>query len=245
MKNFIITGSSSGIGNAVASQLNNPDFHLYLLGRDIEQANKLKLKLDSHITFVECDLKNIGNIQSSLSGLPSVIDGFVHCAGVTTTDPISKINYEKFDYLFKVNMFSFIEILKWIVKEKKLNSEVWTSVVAVSSIASVKGGIGQTLYAASKAALEATVLTLSKELIRKKIRINSVRPGLVDTPMTRKWMEAIGINDLDELNRLQLSGVANPSDIANVICFLLETKSQHIVGQNINVDGGGPVSQFF
>ena len=245
MKNFIITGSSSGIGNALASQLNNPEFHLYLLGRDVEQANELKFKLDSKITFVKCDLKNIDSIQSSLSGLPSIIDGFVHCAGVTTTQPINKINYEKFDYIFKVNMFSFIEILKWIVKEKKLKSESWTSVVAVSSIASVRGGIGQTLYAASKAALEATVLTLSKELIRKKIRINSVRPGLVDTPMTRKWMETVGVDDLDKLNRLQLSGVAKPSDIANVICFLLEARSQHIVGQNINIDGGGPVSVFF
>ena len=58
-------------------------------------------------------------------------------------------------------------------------------------------------------------------------------------------MAAFGIDDLDELNRLQLSGVAEPFEIANVICFLLEQKSQHIVGQNINVDGGGPVSQFF
>lgn len=245
MKNFIITGSSSGIGHAVALQLNNPDFHLFLLGRDVDQANKLNKKIDSQITFIECDLKNISSIQSSLSNLPDVIDGFVHCAGITSIEPINKIYYEKFDSIFKVNMFSFIEILKCIVKNKKIKSDDWTSVVAVSSIASEKGGIGQTLYAASKAALEATVFTLSKELIRKKIRINSVRPGLVDTPMTRKWMEDVGINDLNELNKLQLSGVATSSDIANVITFLLDKRSQHIVGQNINVDGGGPTSQFF
>jgi len=245
MKNFIITGSSSGIGNSVALQLNNPEFHLYLLGRDAGHSKALKLKLDSQITFIECDLENIDNIQFSLSELPSVIDGFVHCAGVTAILPINKIDYKKFEDIFKINMFSFIEILKFIVKRKKLKSDNWTSVVAVSSIASVRGGIGQTLYSASKAALEASIMTLSKELIRKKIRINSVRPGLVDTPMTRKWMQTLGINDFEAVNRLQLSGIAKPSDIADVICFLLESRAQHIVGQNINVDGGGPVSAIF
>lgn len=245
MKNFIITGTSSGIGNAVALQLNNKDFHLYLLGRDELKAKELKLISNSQISFIECNLENIENIQSTLTNLPNKIDGFIHCAGVTSTEPINKVNYEKFENIFKINFFSFIEILKWIVKQKKINCEDWTSVVAVSSIASVSGGIGQTLYAASKAALEASVMTLSKELIRKKIRINSVRPGLVDTPMTRKWMHKIGVEDMEVLNKFQLSGVAKPSDIANVICFLLESRAQHVVGQNINIDGGGPVSSFF
>jgi NAD(P)-dependent dehydrogenase (short-subunit alcohol dehydrogenase family) len=245
MKNFVITGYSSGIGHAVALKLNNPEFHLYLLGRDSINSKLLELKLDSKITFIECDLEDIDNIKYSLVKLPSLIDGFVHCAGVTSTIPINKINYEKFEYIFKINMYSFIEILKWIANEKKTKSEYWTSVVGVSSIASVSGGIGQTLYSASKAALEASVMTLSKELFRKKIRINSVRPGLVDTPMTRAWMHKMGIDDLEALNRLQLSGVAKPSDIADVICFLIDSSSKHIVGQNINVDGGGQVSGIF
>jgi NAD(P)-dependent dehydrogenase (short-subunit alcohol dehydrogenase family) len=245
MKNFVITGYSSGIGHAVALKLNNPEFHLYLLGRDSIKSKFLELNLDSKVTFIECELEDIDNFKNSLIKLPSIIDGFVHCAGVTSTIPINKIDHGKFEYIFKINMYSFIEILKYIAKEKNTKSVHWTSVVAVSSIASINGGIGQTLYSASKAALEASVVTLSKELFRKKIRINSVRPGLVDTPMTRAWMHKIGIEDFEALNRLQLSGVAKPSHIADVICFLLNSSSKHIVGQNINVDGGGYVSGIF
>jgi NAD(P)-dependent dehydrogenase (short-subunit alcohol dehydrogenase family) len=245
MKNFILTGSSSGIGYAVALMLNNPNFHLFLLGRNTNKLTELKLILKSRITFIECNLENTENIQSALTNLPNKIDGFIHCAGVSSTHPINKINYDKFENIFKINVFSFIEILKFVAKIKKSNSDYWTSVVAVSSVAAIRGGIGQTLYSASKAALDASVITLSKELIRKKIRINSVRPGLVDTPMTREWMKTIGIENIEILNKLELSGIANPSDIANVINFLLESKSQHIVGQNINIDGGGPTSTFF
>jgi len=245
MKNFIITGSSSGIGQAVALNLNNTEFHLYLLVRDVFKAQELESKLDSQITFIKCDLEDIESIHSSLSLIPNQINGFVHCAGVSSTQPINRIDYKKFENIFKINMFSFLEIMKWIVKEKKMSLDYWTSVVAVSSIASLRGGVGQTLYSASKAALEASIITLSKELVRKKIRLNSVRPGLVDTPMTSKWMQTVGIDDYEALNKLQLSGIASPNDIANIILFLLDSKSQHIVGQNINVDGGGPISTIF
>jgi NAD(P)-dependent dehydrogenase (short-subunit alcohol dehydrogenase family) len=157
---------------------------------------------------------------------------------------LKNVSYSKFEKSIKINMFSVIELMKLMVLCKS-NSNTWTNVVAISSIASQHGGVGQTIYSASKAALEAAVRVLSKELISKKIRINCVSPGLVNTEMTKRWMERIGINDIDSLSNMQLSGIAEPLEIAHIIEFLLSSKSSHVIGQNISVDGGGPKSSIF
>jgi len=245
MLNYLITGATSGIGKAVVHLLNEENHHLILVGRDQIRLNEISENLNAMHTTICCDLDDVSNLKDVLNILPDRIDGFVHCAGVDSTVPLKNITYEKFEKVFKVNFFSFLEIIKQISVTKKNTSDYWTSVVAVSSIASNKGGAGQTIYSSSKAALEAAVIVLSKELIKKKFRINCVRPGLVDTEMTRRWMKRIGIEDINELSKMQLSGIAKPEEIANVICFLLSPESTHILGQNITVDGGGPSSSIF
>lgn len=244
MANILITGASSGIGRELVHLLDNRNNHLILIGRDKEKLVNLSNQLVSKFTLIEYNLEDIYNIKFLLNDMPSVIDGFAHCAGIDSTLPLKNISYAKFEKSFKINTFSFIELMKLIVNSKN-NSNHWINVVAISSIASQHGGIAQTIYAASKAALEATVRVLSKELISKKIRINCVSPGLVNTEMTKRWMERIGIEDKDSLSKLQLSGIAEPEEIANIIEFLLSPKSSHVVGQNISIDGGGPKSSIF
>jgi len=244
MANILITGASSGIGKALVSLLDNSSNHLILIGRDKKKLVNLSNDLVSKFTLIEFDLEDIDNIKLLLCQIPSVIDGFAHCAGIDSTLPLKNITYAKFEKSIKINMFSFIELMKLLAYSKS-NSNTWTNVVAISSIASHYGGVAQTIYSASKAALEAAVRVLSKELISKKIRINCVSPGLVNTEMTKRWMERIGIDDIDSLSKMQLSGIAEPIEIANIIDFLLSSKSSHIVGQNISVDGGGPKLSIF
>ena len=244
MSNFLITGASSGIGNALVHLLDNKDNHLILIGRDINKLNFLSKNLTAKSTLIQFDLEDVDNIKFLSKDMPVVIDAFAHCAGIDSTLPLKNINYSKFEKSIKVNMFSFIELIKIIVNTKS-KSDFWTSVVAVSSIASQHGGVAQTIYASSKAALEASVRVLSKELINNKIRINCVSPGLVNTEMTKRWMERVGIDNINTLSKFQLSGIAEPIEIANVIEFLLSAKSSHIVGQNICIDGGGPKSLIF
>lgn len=243
--NYLVTGASSGIGKSVVHQLDKENNHLYLIGRNESNLLDGLVLTKSKFTFILCDLEKTEKICEALSVLPSQIDGFVHCAGVDSTLPLNKISIQKFEQIFKLNFFSFIEIMKVISKLKKSSDDFWTSVVAVSSIASKYGGIGQTLYSSSKAALESSVRVLSKELIKKKIRINCVSPGLVNTEMTRRWMNKLGIEDINELNQSQISGIAQPENISSVIIFLLSKEAAHIIGHNLVVDGGGPTSKFF
>lgn len=244
MANILITGASSGIGNALVHLLDNKDNHLILIGRDINKLNILSNDLIAKSTLIKFDLEDIDNIKYLSNDIPSVIDGFAHCAGIDSTLPLKNVNYSKFEKSIKINMFSFIELMKLIVSIKN-KSNFWTNVVAVSSIASQHGGIAQTIYSSSKAALEASVRVLSKELLNNKFRINCVSPGLVNTEMTQRWMERVGIENINILSKFQQSGIAEPIEIANVIEFLLSSKSSHIVGQNINIDGGGPKSLIF
>jgi NAD(P)-dependent dehydrogenase (short-subunit alcohol dehydrogenase family) len=245
MKNILITGGTSGIGAAVVQKLDSYDSHLIILSRNKSGASNKFINLKSKITLIQCDLSQISKIEESLTEIPDRIDCFVHSAGISHTKPLNKLKQDIYTDVFNVNVFSFIEIMRIISIRKVKAQNYWTNVVAVSSVASKIGGVGQIVYAASKAALESAIRTLTKELNKKNIRLNGVRPGLVDTPMTLDWMETIGLQDINQLNDFILNGLAKPTEVADVICFLLSNESRQIMGQNITVDGGGVKNKLF
>lgn len=244
-KNIIITGSTSGIGRALATSVDSQAHHLILVGRSPEKLAALAKECKGATTQVVLDLADVEQISTLEQQLPQHIHGFVHAAGQESVEPLKSINYKKFDYLMQLHLYSFVNILKILEKKKNKNDPYTTSVVALSSVASDAGGAGQTMYAASKAAMEAVVRVLSKELVAKRIRINSIKPGIVDTEMTRRWMRRLGIADMRDVQQMQLSGVAEPMDVVNLINFLLSDKSKHIVGTQIKIDGGGPSGKVF
>lgn len=244
-KCIIITGATSGIGKCLAHKLAGEQHNLILIGRDggklVEMANELK----SPCTLISADLADFDQLSALIKQLPSRIDGFVHAAGVESVEPLRLVNYKKFDYLMRLHLYSFVEIIKHIDKCKKKTDLYDTSVIAISSIASRAGGVGQTMYSSSKASLEAATKVLSKELSPKRIRINAIKPGIIDTEMTRRWMRRIGLTDFSEVDKMQLNGAGKPEDVANLLSFLLSDDSRHIVGSEINIDGGGPAGKIF
>jgi len=244
-KNIIITGATSGIGRALVNKIDNESNNLILVGRSNEKLIELSRQIKTSSIIFAIDLFNVEELAELLSQFPTRIDGFVHAAGVESVESIKMLSYNKFDKIMRLHVYAFIEILKFIEKNKRKEDKYHTSVVAVSSIASDTGGVGQTMYAASKAALEAAIRVLSKELVAKRIRINAVKPGIVDTDMTRRWMRRIGISDFSEVEKMQLNGVAQPDEIASLISFLLSDQAQHIVGTQIKIDGGGPSGKIF
>lgn len=244
-RNILITGATSGIGRCLVDKLSCDQNHLVLIGRSADRLSEIEGQLKFSCTTLAVDLADINQLSSQIQLLPNKIDGFVHAAGVESVEPIKLVNYVKFDYIMRLHLYSFVEIVKYIDKCKKKTDTYDTSVVAISSIASSTGGVGQTMYSSSKAALEAATRVLCKELSSKSIRINSIKPGIVDTEMTRRWMRRIGLSDISEVDRMQLNGTAKPEDVANLVAFLLSDESRHIVGAEINIDGGGPAGKIF
>jgi short-subunit dehydrogenase len=242
---YIITGATSGIGKGLTVELDKLGEKLILMARSKEKLVELEYSLNGKHIYIEVDLTNIDDLMNVLKSKEYKIKGFIHCAGLESVLPLRQLSYLKFDYIMRLHVYSFVEIVKYIEKNKSLSDDFLTSIIAISSIASQNGGIGQSMYAASKAGLESLVRVFSKELSNKKIRLNSIQPGIVNTEMTERWRRKIGISSIDELNLLQLNGIAEISDIVSLILFLLMDNSKHISGTEIRIDGGGPINKYF
>lgn len=242
---YVITGVTSGIGKYLTQLLDDCGYNLILIARSSQKLNELSHTLKGNHDYITIDLTNIDELSHILKERKDKIRGFVHCAGMESVVPLRQVSYMKFDYLMRLHLYSFIEIVKYIERNKSASDSFLTSIVAISSIASHSGGIGQTMYAASKSALESAVRTMSKELASKNIRFNSILPGIVNTEMTDRWRRKLGITNPDDLNKLQLNGIAEVNDIVSLIQFLLSDDSKQICGTEIKIDGGGPLNKYF
>ena len=163
------------------------------------------------------------------------IDGLVHCAGISSRKPLNVLKKEGFDNLMDVNFYSFVELVK--LATKKNNFACGGSIVAISSVSSIKGYKAKTEYCVSKAALDAAVRCFAQELIHKNIRVNTIMPGVVDTPMAlnaRIISQTVG----GETNEQQPLGNTQPREIANLVAFLLSDATNTITGTSIRIDGG-------
>lgn len=173
----------------------------------------IKLKIDLSSDF-ELDLKNI--------------DGLIHCAGVNFLSNYNDIDFEKFEKLININSLSLLRLCQ------KINFNNSANIIAIGSLYASTIKPQRLMYAFSKHGLYAIVKTLALELSTKKIKVNMISPGFVDTEMTRKNNSQ---SRIDELNSLIPLGLTSPDEIAKM-CFYLITNNQAITGQNIIIDGG-------
>ena len=235
-KNILIDGGGRGIGKATAQLLAKLGARIILLDMKEHELKETvnSLEGDNHIihTF---DLSNLGQISTVISEIAAEvggIDGYVHCVGIRSYQPLKVLDYSSLQKVMNVNFVSFVEMTRQLMKKGNYNKGL--SVVAISSISSKNGGAGVTAYAASKAAIDGAIRSMAPELAKKGARINSVMPGQTHT---EAYDEIVGDSVDPVLNR-QYLGLSEPSDIANVIVFLLSDSSRMITGAAIPVDGG-------
>lgn len=239
-KSFLLTGATSGIGRAVAMLLSELGASLILIGRDelkLEKTCSELINPNNH-RLVKFDLKNTENVASLMKGIQADIgniSGIVYSCGISPILPLRSISYTKLDEVMRVNLYSFIEMVKIYSLREYMNNG---SIVAISSTASTMPEKGQTIYSASKAALDVAVMCLSQELCNRKIRINTIRPGLIESEMTEKFSQVSGPDFLETQKSKQLLGLGKPSDIANFVAFLLSDFSSFCTGRSYYADGG-------
>lgn len=236
-KTILVTGASSGIGAQTAIDCSKMGAHVIITARNEERLVQTyhSLSGEGHKT-ITADLKRGEDMDALISSLPK-LNGVVLCAGVGFTLPFAFCSREKMDDVFNINFFAPVELLRILSKKKKL--ELDSSVVFVSSIGGVQiFNVGNSVYGASKGALNTMMKQASLELASKKIRVNSVNPGMVNTKLIHEGMTLTEEQLKEDEKRYPLKRYGETSDVSNGIIYLLSDASSWVTGHALVIDGG-------
>ncbi len=245
MSNYIVTGATSGIGETFVKSIASEDNRLIIVGRNAEKLDYFKNNLSGNIYTVKYDLRDLENIKTLFE--PCVnenfkLDGLIYCAGIDEAWPIKVNNLTKMQEIMTVNCFAFVEMCRFFYSKRY--SVDGAAIVAISSLASVLNEKGNSAYSMSKAALNSAIKTMSKEFGRRKIRVNAILPGGVDTPMGTAKGDLIALakdNSVETIkdsdNPQPLGGISAEA-IVRMIEFLLGTEAQFCTGELMTISGG-------
>ncbi|MCH8567404.1 MAG: SDR family oxidoreductase [Balneolales bacterium] len=244
-KTILITGASSGIGKSIAIACADAGASIFAFGRDQERLADTLSKLvcnsdnQNHRSFaVELtDDDSISEIMKSLEEEGVRFSGFVHSAGISTTLPLRSMKPDSTTPFMKLNVDAGIHLTKWITR-KKMVAENGSSVVFLSSVMSVVGESGKTIYSMTKGALLSASRSLAVELAPKKVRVNCISPGVVETPMSGKAVYSRNEVALKYVQDLHPLGLGKPEDVAYSCVYLLSDAAKWVTGTNMIVDGG-------
>lgn len=240
-KRILVTGASSGIGKAIAIACSKMGAEIVLLGRNEERLNETLLLLEKgknhrYYSFDFSEGRDFSEIGNKIIE-EGKLNGLVNCAGVTSTLPIKSVSTDRLKKLFEINVFGAFDVTKWFTK-KSVIVEGGASIVFIASVMGVMGEVGKTLYSMSKGALISGSKSMALELAPRKIRVNTISPGVVLTPMVENGVYAQDQESFEKVSNKHILGIGEPSDIANAVVFLLSDGSKWITGSNLIVDGG-------
>ena len=229
-KTILVTGSTSGIGEAAVIYFLTQGASVLALGRNDLKLQKLKNINPFKITTLNCDLEREQGFLCD-----SNIDGIFHAAGNELLLPARSMTRESLDSLMRVSVHSVYTIISSVLRASSITRNV--SMVMMSSVAGIRGSAGMSAYAASKAAIDAMTRSLAVEYA-PYWRFNSIVCGAVETPMHERIRLRVGSIGMDQHKRDHLLGFGHPIDIAKAASFLLSDDSKWITGTNMVVDGG-------
>lgn len=238
-KRYLVTGASSGIGRACALMIARLGATVVLLGRDSSrlQATRQEMQGDGHVLF-PFDLLEFERYEEvfRFSAAQQKLHGLVHAAGVCPAIPVQSLSPTLMQESMGINYYAFLLLMKFF--SKKIYSD-GGSAVAISSVSGTAGWAGGSLYSGTKGAVDSAVRSLAIELAGKKIRVNSVVPSHIKTPMyeggVAQMNDAAGLQKMLEKQPL---GLGEPEDVAHAVAFLLSDASRFITGTQLVVDGG-------
>lgn len=235
-KTILVTGASSGIGKATAIECSKMGAKVVVTGRNETRLEETFEQLEGscHEKLVG-DLSNQGYLEDLVASVPP-LDGVVLCAGIATVKPILFSTPEEFRSIFDVNFFAPVELLRLLAKKKKL-SKGSSCVFIVSIGGNNVWSPGGAIYGTSKAALKSAVNYYAVELAPKKIRVNGICPGMVETPLIKS--DAYSQEQVEADKTLYpLGRYGFPEDIAYAAIYLLSNASSWITGSHFVIDGG-------
>lgn len=239
-KKYLVTGASSGLGRDISILLSKSGARLVITGRNEDELNKtLEMMSGPGHIGIPYDLSAEDDYTELLERSAAdsrKLDGFVHSAGVMPLTPVNTLKKKTINDCLSVNFVAFLELMRCFSKKKYRSDKA--SVVGISSICSLYPGKCQTVYAASKAAMNASVQALALELYGKGIRVNTVLPGTIRTKGYSDNAVLVGEDVQAENIKKQIHGLISTEEVFNVVAFLLSDASSAITGRALFADGG-------
>lgn len=234
-KTILVTGASSGIGRAIAVECSRMGATVILTARNAERLEKTLSMLEgAGHAVVAADLTEENDRKHLIESLP-VLDGVVQNAGVFNTVLTKNIQQKDLDYVLPPNLYAPILLQKELVKHKLLAKG--SSVVFMSSIASLRPFIGNAVYTISKAGITGYAKVLALELAPKNIRVNCICPGIVRTDLTENSVFSTEEYKAEEM-KYPLKRYGKPEEIAYMAVYLLSDASAWVTGTTMEVSGG-------
>ena len=207
-----------------------------LFKSDLDKLEKDIKKVNGKIIKIQCDVMNYQDLKEKLNKI-KIIDILVNNAGTNIPEPFEKIKQSSMNYLIDLNLKAAFNVAQLVVKKMIKNKKRSGSIINMSSQLGHVGMIGRNVYNMTKFGIEGLTKGMGVELAKKNIRVNSVAPTFVETPMVKRFFKNNKFKKL-VLGKIPIGKVATESDIATTVCFLASPASSMITGTSIIIDGG-------
>ncbi|MEJ0062312.1 MAG: SDR family oxidoreductase [Alphaproteobacteria bacterium] len=239
-RRILITGAAGSIGSATARLLAEAGAELILSGRDAARLEKVAADLPGgSATIAVFDLAAADAIPGWIRELAEKggpLAGIAHTAGIQINRALKMMTAEFSDAMLHANVTSAIMLAKGL-RQRDCHAE-GASLVLLSSAAARIGGAGNVAYASSKGAIIAAASSIAHELLRDKIRVNCVVPGLVESDMAARSRAVTPPESWNAVLAAYPLGIGHPDDVAHGIVYLLSRRSRWITGTDLRIDGG-------
>ena len=240
-RSAIVTGGTRGIGKAIVLELARRGANVaFNYSKSADEAERLKAEVEAvgvKALAAQCDVANtaaaaefVGQVKEAFG----TVDFLVNNAGITRDQLILRMKEEDWDSVIDTNLKGAWNFSKAVLRPMMRN-ENGASIVNITSISGVVGMLGQSNYSASKAGMIGLTKSLAKEVASRKITVNALALGLVETEMASE-MNAEFRDKI--LAQIPLARLGNVQEAAEIVCFLLSDSAAYITGQVIQADGG-------
>ena len=241
-KTALVTGAGKGIGRACAIALAEAGADLIIISRtkkDLDKVSRIIKKFKSKCSSFVCDVTNYNQVKQIINKQKK-IDILVNNAGTNIPEHFTKVQKKNMEYIVKLNTiatFHLAQLCTLKMLKTKNRKKIGGSIINMSSQLGHVGGSNRSVYSMTKFGLEGLTRGMAIDLAKNNIRVNTVCPTFVETPMIKRFFKNKKFKK-EMIKNIPLGRVADVSDVATAVAFLASDSASMITGSSIMIDGG-------